>query len=61
MDESNDTAYHLAIAAMDKAFGRGVEEAHKAILTDPATRRIYDCAIRALMEQRAAYEGAKAT
>lgn len=40
-----------AVAAMDRAFGLGVAEAHKAILTEPVARRIYESALNALVEQ----------
>ncbi|TGT90881.1 MULTISPECIES: hypothetical protein [unclassified Mesorhizobium] len=44
--------YEQAVAAMDRAFGLGAEEAHAILRTDAEAKRIYDCALQALMEQQ---------
>jgi hypothetical protein len=44
----NDEALTLAHAAMERAMGKGADEAHRAMTNNPAAKRIYDCAIQAL-------------
>ncbi|PWJ93549.1 hypothetical protein C8D77_101228 [Mesorhizobium loti] len=51
-EKSENEVRASAVAAMDKAFGIGVTEAHRAIRTEASARRIYDCAIAALAEER---------
>ncbi|MDX8513503.1 hypothetical protein [Mesorhizobium captivum] len=41
----------IAAAAMERAFGIGVDEARKLLETDSVAKRIYDCAILAIVDQ----------
>lgn len=52
MSAEYDEAHALAVAAMDRAFGRGLNEAHALLRTNAVAKRIYDCAIIALIEQK---------
>ncbi|RWF33757.1 hypothetical protein [Mesorhizobium sp.] len=46
--------YEEAVAEMDKAFGRGADIAHQILRRNAEAKRIYDCAIAALMGLREA-------
>lgn len=45
-----DQAYIHAHATMDRHFGLGVEQAHEILRRSPEAKRIYDCAVNALVE-----------
>lgn len=45
------TSFERARQRLDKAFGIGIEEAHLILRSRAEAKRIYDCALQALVEQ----------
>lgn len=55
---SENEAYILAVQAMEKTFGRGAEVAHTVLRSNAEAKRIYDCALVALVDMQKASDPA---